>query len=180
MNTLAEMVIVLDPSNGDEIRAKGDGRIQIEIPPNNDMTITGLYVIEHGTYTFTLNQFFIRRSFILDGGSTISFNGPFSQTSLDVNATYRVKAKLADILNESEKTSLQAAEATDAQTPQWVNVKLRMFGLLDKSTLTFNLDLEDKHSQNSIAYRRLKLLNADARMRQARWGPCYLLADSFA
>lgn len=177
LNTLAEMVIVLDPSNGDEIRAKGDGRIQMDIPPNNDMTITGLYVIDNGTYTFTFNQLFIRRSFSLDGGSTISFNGPFSETNLDVDATYRVKAKLADLLNESEKTNLQSAEATDAQTPQWVNVKLHMFGPLEKSNLTFNLDLEDKHSQNTIAYAKLRLLNSDARQQLAQVGSLLLVGQ---
>ncbi len=163
MNTLAEMVIVLDPSNGDEIRAKGDGRIQIDVPANSDMTMTGLYVVENGTYTYTFNQYLLKRTFRLDAGSTISFNGPFSSTSLNVNATYRVKAKLADLLTETEKRSLQNAEATDASTPQWVNVKINMAGPLAKPLFTFNLDLEDKHSQNSIAYRKLMLMNSDAR-----------------
>ncbi len=65
MNTLAEMVIVLDPSNGDEIRAKGDGRIQIDVPANSDMTMTGLYVVENGTYTYTFNQYLLKRTFRL-------------------------------------------------------------------------------------------------------------------
>ncbi|MCD6010954.1 MAG: hypothetical protein K0Q79_816 [Flavipsychrobacter sp.] len=173
LNTLAEMVIVLDPSNGDEIRAKGDGRIQMDIPANNDMTITGLYIIDHGTYTFTLNQFFIRRTFTLDGGSTISFNGPFSSTELDVDATYRVKARLADLLTESEK----AAPDVNTQAPQWVNVKLHMFGPLEKSSLTFNLDLEDKHAQNSIAYTKLRLVNADARQQLTQVGSLLLVGQ---
>ena len=173
LNTMAEMVIVLDPSNGDEIRARGDGRIQMDIPASGDMSITGLYVIDNGTYTFTFNQLFIRRSFLLDGGSTISFNGPFSSTELDVDATYRVKARLSDLLNESEK----AAPDASTQSPQWINVKLHMFGPLDKSTLTFNLDLEDKHSQNSIAYQKLKLINADARQQLTQVGSLLLVGQ---
>ena len=33
LNPLGEMHIVLDPTSGDEIMAKGNGRIQLEIPP---------------------------------------------------------------------------------------------------------------------------------------------------
>ena len=176
LNTLAEMVIVLDQSNGDEIRAKGEGRIQMEIPPNNDLSINGVYTIDNGTYTFTFNQLFIRRSFSLDPGSTISFNGPFSQTSMNVDATYRAKAKLSDLLAEADKT-YNSSDLTDAQTPQWVDVSLHMFGLLNKPTLTFDLDLEDKHSQNTVGYSKLRQLNSDPRQQFTQVGSLLLVGQ---
>src|SRR5207249_1550755 len=45
LNPNADMVIVLDPINGDEIRARGSGSIFMDIPPDNDMSITGIYTI---------------------------------------------------------------------------------------------------------------------------------------
>ncbi len=165
LNTLAEMHIVLDPSTGDEIMARGDGNIQMDIPPDNDIRMTGIYAIDNGVYTLTFNQLFINRQFKLNQGSTISFNGPFSETSLNVDAVYSAKARLLDLLTDADKTYLTSSEQTDAQTPQWINVMLHMNGLLRAPKLTFDLDLEDKHSQSTFAYKKLMLLNNDDRQK---------------
>jgi len=164
LNTLAEMHIVLDPSTGDEIMARGDGRIQLDIPWDNDIHTTGLYNIDNGAYTLTFKSLFIHRIFKLNSG-VISFNGPFSETSLNVDAVYTAKAKLADLLNETDLRSLSDNEVKDAQTPQWVNVSLNMSGQLKSPKLTFDLDLEDKHSQSTFAYHKLMLINADDRQK---------------
>ena len=165
MNELAEMHIVLDPSAGDEIMAKGTGNIQMDVPPNNDIHITGIYGIEEGVYTFTFKQLFIKRQFKLLSGSTINFNGPFSETSLNVNAVYTAKARLSDLLNDADKLNVQGSDLIDAQTPQWVNVLLHMDGSLINPALTFNLDLDSKHSQGTVAYRKLMLINNDDRQK---------------
>jgi hypothetical protein len=174
LNPYAEMVIVLDPTNGDEIRAKGSGSIVMDIPPENDMSITGTYDIDYGTYTYTFNQLFIKRIFTLDEGSRVTFNGGFAQTRMDVNGRYRVKTRLSDLLSDDEKKAL-SSEATDAQTPQWVLVRLHMYGLLNSPLLTFDLDLEDRHSQSTIAYQKLKLINNDPRQQFAQVGALLLV-----
>jgi hypothetical protein len=167
LNTLAEMHIVLDPSTGDEIMARGDGRIQLDIPSDNDMQILGLYLIDNGTYKLTFKSLFIQRQFKLNQGSQITFNGPFSETDLNVDAAYAAKAKLSDLLSETDLKTLAANpnEIKDAQTPQWINVMLHMSGSLKSPRLTFDLDLEDKHSQSSYAYRKLMLINNDDRQK---------------
>jgi hypothetical protein len=177
-NTLAEMHIVLDPSTGDEIMARGEGNIQMDIPPNNDVHIIGLYTIESGLYTFTFRQAPISRQFKLNQGSSISFNGPFSETNLDVNAVYSTKARLSDLLTDAEKTALTQADLTDAQAPQWVDIILHMTGSLYSPKLTFDLDLQDKHSQGSIAYRKLQLLNYDDKAKTYQVG-ALLFANQF-
>ncbi len=161
INELAEMHIILDPTSGDEISARGYGRIIMDLPPNNDMRMNGVYTIDRGTYTYTYKKLFITRQFGLQSGSVVSFNGPFSSTTVDVNAIYTAKARLIDILSESDQAALPATERTDAQTPQEVDVRMRMSGFLSKPELTFNIDLEDSHSQGTIAYRRLMLINND-------------------
>lgn len=160
LNSLAELTIVLDPSTGDAITARGSGQLQMDIPPNNDIRINGRYLIDQGTYTFTLKRLFVRQ-FLLDNDGTIDFNGPFSDTKLSVNAVYRAKARLYDLLSDADKTYIAGSELIDAQTPQYVDVLLHMNGNLNKPVLTFDLDLEDKHSQGSLAYRKLTLINYD-------------------
>ena len=161
LNKLAEMHIVLDPSTGDEIMAKGTGRIQLEIPANNDMRINGQYIIDDGYYTYTYKKLQLRltRMFNLNPGGTIGFNGPFSETTVNVDATYRAKARLIDLL--TDPNIVTGSEKTDAQTPQWVDVLLHMKGLLNKPELTFDIALEDTHSQGTLADRQLTLINND-------------------
>ena len=161
MNDLAEMHIVLDPTTGDEIAAKGNGRIQMDIPPNNDIRMNGVYTIDNGTYTYTYKKLFITKQFKLQPGSVVSFNGPFGSTTVNVDATYTVKARLADILNDADQAALIGPERIDAQTPQEVDVKVKMAGYLTKPELKFDIGLEDSHSQGTIAYRRLMLINSD-------------------
>jgi hypothetical protein len=165
LNDLAEMNLVLDPSTGDGISANGEGHITLEIPPDNDIRITGNYNINDGVYTYTFKQLLFIRQFNLVSGSTISFGGPFSATRLDVNAIYPVKARLYDLLTDYEIKSMAPNDATDAQTLQTVDVKLNMKGYLNNPVLTFDLDLEDKHSQSTFAYQRLMQINADAQQK---------------
>jgi len=161
MNNLAEMHIVLDPSSGDEIMAKGTGRLQLEIPSNNDMRINGVYTINTGDYKYTYKKLRITREFILQPESTINFNGPFSETTVNVDGIFKTKARLIDILTESDQVAVTGSDRSDAQTAQWVDVILHMKGKLTKPELTFDLDLEDSHSQGTLAYRELMLINND-------------------
>jgi hypothetical protein len=160
LTALSEMHIVLDPASGDEIMTRGSGRIQLDIPPNNDINITGVYNIDDGVYLYTLKRFGFYRQFKLTSGN-ISFNGPFAETGLDVNAVYSTKARLIDLLTEPEKNAMSSNDQADAETPQMVDVVLHMNGLLNNPKLTYDLDLEDKHSQSTVAYSKLQQVNAD-------------------
>jgi hypothetical protein len=60
---------------------------------------------------------------------------------------------------------MSEADRTDARAAQMVDVLLHMNGLLSNPKLTFDLDLEDKHSQNSPAYKILTLVNDDDRQK---------------
>ena len=162
LTPLAEMHIVLDPATGDEIMARGEGQLLIDIPPDNDVSINGVYNIDNGLYSYTFKSLRgLQKRFKLEAGSTISFNGPFSQTTLKVDAVYSTKARLYDLLSDADKLTLSGSDLTDAQTAQIVNVILHMNGLLSNSKLTFDIDLEDTHSQGSLVYQKLKIINND-------------------
>lgn len=166
MNQLAEVHIVMDPATNDEIVTRGTGNIHIDIPPNNDMRLNGIYTISEGTYTLTFQQLLISRLFRLMPNSTISFNGPFAQTSLNVDATYSVKARLLDMLSPGERSAMETTapnDLRDAQTPQYVNVLLHMNGPIYTPKLTFDLDLESSHSKGTFAGQKLQNINNDER-----------------
>lgn len=160
-----EMTMILDPSTGDEINAKGNGSINMSIASNSDFNITGKYEIDQGDYTFTFRQLFFKRKFIINSGSTISFNGPMSKIDLNVNASYRTIARLYDLLNDQEKQSqmIPSSELADAKTAQNVDVILHMKGSLQKPELTFNLELPEKRSVGTYAYTKLERINTNDR-----------------
>jgi hypothetical protein len=163
LNNLAELTIVMDPSTGDAINAKGSGHIQMQLPPNNDVRMFGTYNIEEGDYSFTFRQVAIHRRFTLNNGSSIQFSGPIAQTNMNVDATFGTKTRLYDLLSDAEKATgfLSPSEVSDAQTPQEVDVLLHMNGSLKDPKLTFNIDLPDKRSVGTYAYTKLQRINLD-------------------
>lgn len=176
LNPLAEMVLVLDPSTGDAISARGTGNIQMTIPPNNDIRMYGKYEIQSGQYSYTFRQLLLKRIFKIDDGSSISFNGLIGQTTMNVDARYTVKTRLYDLLSDAEKAS-PANNLSDAQTPQNINVLLHMSGSLKDTKLGFDVDLEDNHSMGTYAYTKLQRINQDDRQKLDQVASLLLIGD---
>ena len=158
-----EITMVIDPSTGDAINGAGYGNLKINIPIGGDVTMYGDYLLEKGSYTFTFNELAFRRMFILNQGSRISFKGPISQTTLNVEGVYTTKARLYDLLMEGEKQTLSEDEARDAKTPQNVDVILHMRGSLEEPKLSFGLDLQERRSMGTLAYAKLEAINKNDR-----------------
>jgi hypothetical protein len=137
----------------------------MEMPAGNDLKLFGVYNIDEGDYTFTFRQLFFKRQFGINSGSSIQFNGPIAQTNLDVNATYRTRASLYDLLDEKEKESsfIPASELSDTKRMQDVNVLLHMTGKLTSSNLSFKLELPEKRSVGTYAYTKFDRINSNDR-----------------
>lgn len=170
MNDLAEITLVLDPSTGDAINAKGTGNLNLEIPLSDDIRMYGIYNITEGDYTFTLKQLYFKRRFILNSGSRISFGGPIAQTDLNVEGVYKTRTRLYDVLEPAEKTAINQIsnrndrEVIAAKSPQDVNILLHMKGSLDQPQLTFNLEMPDQYVAGTIAANRVRLINQNYEM----------------
>ena len=66
----------------------------------SDVKLYGTYNIESGDYQFSL-QTFIRKKFIIDTGSSITWNGDPLNAQVNIKAIYPLKASLAELLDES-------------------------------------------------------------------------------
>lgn len=166
LNPLGEITMIMDPTTGDAINAKGSGNITMDIPPSNDIRMYGRYVIEEGSYTFTLPQLFFKRNFDLNSGSVIQFEGPISNTQLNVEGIYRTRARLYDLLTTNEKNvieELDAREVTYAKSKTDINVNLFMKGSLATPDLSFEIEVPDKSGSGTIAYNKLKTVNQNER-----------------
>lgn len=166
LNPLAEITMIMDPSTGDAINAKGEGNITMDIPPSNDIRMYGRYVIEDGSYTFTLPQLFFKRNFVLNKGSVIQFEGPISNTQLNVEGIYQTRARLYDLLSANEKSVIEdlgSREVTYAKSNTNIDVKLFMKGSLATPELSFKIELPDRSGAGTIAYKKLERVNQDER-----------------
>ena len=92
----ANITLVVDPRAGDDIRATGNGDIKILWGNRRDVAMYGTYVVDRGTYNFSLQQL-VRKEFRVREGSKIYFNGDPMKTTLDIDALYLVSANIGDI-----------------------------------------------------------------------------------
>ena len=86
----AQMNLIMDKSTGDMIKATGQGSILLEYNSmDGDIKLYGSYVLEKGSYNFSL-QDIITRDFSIKEGSRVSFHG-------DPMAIYSLSANLLDL-----------------------------------------------------------------------------------
>jgi len=158
LNNLMDVTLVLDPKTGDQINATGTGNLSINVPANEDYSMFGVYNLEKGSYTFTFRQVLVK-TFNINSGSSIAFNGNISNTRLSVSATYPTSARLFDLLNQNQVQLLTGKELEDAKTSQAVNVQLQMKGTLASPDLSYEIELPEKRSVGTPAYAELNRIN---------------------
>lgn len=148
--------IIIDPVNGDYLVAKGNASLNLTIDPSSNMSLTGRYEIDEGKYELSLNQL-IKRSFSLEKGSSITWDGDVTGAQLDITAKYLVKAPAIDLLSN------QVQDPDNRQYRQKIPVEVYLLikDELLKPTISFQLDMPEKDRtifQNK-AYLRIKQIN---------------------
>ena len=131
----ALFTLVMDPSAGDKITARGRGAMQIKYSSDNDeMMMYGKYEIDEGNYNFSL-QDIILRDFKIKEGSYISFNGNPLTADLDISATYRVNTNLSDL----DKSFSTDRDLNRTNVP--VDAVLSVNGNMQQPDITFDIEL---------------------------------------
>lgn len=129
----AEIMIEIDKSVGDVIRAKGNGVIDLNIDPSREIfDIYGDYHVTDGSYRFVLAGI-ASRDFILQPGGTIIFNGDISNTNLALDALYNIKTSINPLI----------ADTSSVSTRRSVNCIIGMQGKMMNPQLTFKIDIPD-------------------------------------
>ncbi len=124
----AEVQLVLNQNTGDVIKAAGSGNIKLEVQPaNNIFRVFGNYNLLRGEYAISVQNLFSIK-FKIDNGSVINFNGDVSAATADIQATYKLRAPLAPLLDSTYKR------------PVPIDCKVRMTGRLTSPDLKFSID----------------------------------------
>jgi hypothetical protein len=124
----------MDPVSGDKISGYGNGNLRIEYGTRTPMKVMGNYIIEHGEYNFSLQQFW-SRIFDIQEGSSIVFRGNPYAAELDIKANHTVLANLDDL----DPQLVENRRSARNNVP--VNCILLLKGPLDRPSIAFDLDL---------------------------------------
>ena len=101
----AEIMIEIDKSVGDVIKARGNGVIDMSINPSKDIfELFGDYHVAAGSYKFVLAGI-ASRDFQLQPGGTINFNGSIANTTLDLDAIYSTKSSINALIADTSSVA---------------------------------------------------------------------------
>ena len=93
----ASLRVLMDKNTNDRISLNGSGTIRAEYFNKGSFDMFGTFLIDHGTYTLTI-QNIIKKVFQFSQGSTIIFGGDPYDALLDLQAVYTVNGvPLADL-----------------------------------------------------------------------------------
>lgn len=101
----ARFELIFDPTVGDVLSGRGRGNIEMEVDRAGQFVMRGTVEVTEGDYLFTLRNVVNKRFQLQPGGRITWFGDPFDAL-LDVQAIYRVRAPLYDVVfdkNEAYK-----------------------------------------------------------------------------
>jgi len=135
----AEIQIIFDLTQGDIIRARGTGSIQMEYKTDEDFQMYGEYVIDNGDYLFTLQDIFQKKFRLERGGELQFFGNPYS-AQMDLNAVYTAKnVNLSQLTGDALAGSGQGNDLSQGRVSADVLLNLR--GTLAAPDIGFEIKL---------------------------------------
>ena len=154
----AEIQIIFDLQEGDIIRARGQGSIQMESKTNEDFKIYGDYTIDNGDYLFTLQNIF-QKKFKLERGGELRFFGSPYQAQMDINAIYTAKnTNLSQLVETTDLTGTDSQEQNRVDT----DVLLNLAGTLESPDISFQIKLPESNiAVLNTGARKIEQLNRD-------------------
>lgn len=142
----AQLILIMDPVGGDQIKATGRGNMRLTYNNNDEMTMFGKYTLEKGNYNFTLQDIIIK-DFTIRNGSSISFQGDPYAAMLDIEAVYSLNANIKDL----DESFANDKEINRTNVP--VHAILKAKGIMSQPDISFDLEFP---TLTTDAYRKIK------------------------
>lgn len=139
----AEVKLIFDEKVGDEMTGSGSGDLNINLDRKGNFTMSGDYIIEKGDYLFTLGNI-LNKSFEVESGGRITFNGEVDNAEIDLNAIYKLSTSLQEILQDD-----RYKERTD------VECHLNLTGNLFNPAVKLNIELPNADEETRTYLRSM-------------------------
>jgi len=149
----AELNVVVDPSNGDALKIRGDANLIATMDPSGKTSLTGRYEVNDGSYNLSVGP--LKKAFKFVKGSTIVWTGDPMSANVNLTALYEVNAAPIDLLNDPQDNTLK--------TKLPFQVYLIMKDELLKPTISFRIDLpeNERGANQGRVYTKLQQINQD-------------------
>ncbi|HVU55158.1 MAG TPA: translocation/assembly module TamB domain-containing protein [Puia sp.] len=134
----AVFTIVVDERNGDALTARGRSNLVFSMDKSGRMEMTGGYEVESGAYNLSLSV--MKRKFLIQRGSTITWTGDITGANLDITATYTANTPSIDLV-ANEIAGRTQTELNKFKQKLPFLVTLKMEGPLMKPKITFDISL---------------------------------------
>jgi hypothetical protein len=133
--------IIIDEANGDLLKVQGDAQLTAGIDPSGKVTLTGTFEVTKGTYELSFN--FLKKSFVIQNGSLITWQGEPTEAEVDVTAVYVANAAPYDLVESKLDETPANLNRYKQKLP--FEVTLNMQGELMKPLLTFDIVLPNRN-----------------------------------
>lgn len=154
-----QLSVVVDPLTGDKLSVKGTSTLTLDINPSGDMQLAGRYEITEGTYDFTFYKF-VKRSFKIEKGSSITWSGEPLEAIMDIRASYEVETSSMELLS-TQLSNLSPEEINTYRQRLPFLVFLNIDGELMTPEISFELDMpaEKRNALSGAPYRAIQDIN---------------------
>lgn len=173
INREAVFNLIIDEGNGDFLRMKGEALLSAGIDPSGNTTLSGTYEIDEGAYELTFN--FIKRNFVIQKGSKITWLGEPTKADVQVTAIYVANTSPMTLVEDQLPASTTQINRYKQKLP--FEVHLSMAGELMKPDISFDIILPEEKNYN-VSNDIIE--NVDLRLQQLRAEPSELNKQVFA
>lgn len=152
----SKIYAIVDPRSDNMLEARGDGKLNFDLPRDGAFVMDGTYIIDQGVYNFNL-QNIVNKRFDINKGSTVVWNGDPYDAIVDLVATYKTRASLYDLVQG-------AADESTADLKKRVPINCNLF--LTEHLLNPNIrfEIEIPSSQNFSQYTFDQYVNTEEEM----------------
>lgn len=134
-----KLQLIFDEVYGDIITATGYGNLSMTVDKFDQFNLAGKYMINEGDYLFTLGlkrfENLINKKFEIANGSTINWYGDPYNAGIDINAIYKLKTSLYEIMPQLSENTNQYKQRRD------VNCIMKLTDNLMTPTIDFAIEL---------------------------------------
>lgn len=139
----AKISLVIDKSAGDFVELQGTAELTGGIDPSGKTTLVGVYEVDQGAYEMTLSL--LKRKFVIQKGSTITWTGEPTAATLDMIAVYNTNAAPIDLVQQ-QLTGQSPSELNRFKQRIPFNTLLKLNGELLKPVITFDITTDDENT----------------------------------
>ena len=165
----ANFTMIIDQRNGDALKIRGRSHLNFGMDESGKTSLTGAYEIEAGSYNLTLEV--LKRTFLLQRGSTITWTGDPTSALIDLVANYPISTAPIDLV-ENEISGRSQTDINKFKQKLPFTVALKMTGELLKPVITFDVTLPSNLS--------LQWPDVETKLQQIRTDPSELNKQVFA